>query len=140
MIRIFLAVAAAMLLVAAVGCERSTSPIPPPPPPPPPSGAVVSLMTPNANDGAVIITLSGPDLGTIQPADSHYVVYSRLANSQEMRIIVLGDLVAGPVFSVRLSAPHAMSAYAGTVQQVATRSDSILSGTAGYGVTISPAP
>jgi hypothetical protein len=128
----------ALLVGAAIGCDHS-SPTQPPPPPPLPSSAVVSLTTPNADDGAVIVMISGPNLATIQPADSHYVVYSRLASAQEARVIVIGNLVAGPLFTVRFGAPHLISAYSGAVQQVATRGDSILSSTVGYRVTVSAA-
>ena len=103
------------------------------------SAAVVSLATPNGNDGAMIVMFSGPDVATIQAADSHYVLYSR-SSGRESRVIIIGNLVPGALFTVQFGTPHTLSEYAGTVQQVATRGDSILASTAGYQVTIGKTP
>lgn len=141
------AVAASVALAAAC-TEGGTAPNPPGPPPPPPgpppppptapvSSAQIALVTPNATDGAVLVTLSGPDVSTVQAADSHYVVYTRTADSGDTRVIVVGDLVAGPLFNIKLSAPHLLTAYSGTVQQVATRTDSLVGSLAGYQLTVS---
>jgi hypothetical protein len=127
--------AAAVVLAAA--CDKGTGPVQPPPPPPQATNAVVSLATPSGNDGALLVTLSGPDLAMIQPADSHYVLYSRMASGQEARVIVIGDLKPGPLLTLKFSAPQQLSAYSGVIQQVATRGDSILDGTSGYELSVS---
>jgi hypothetical protein len=101
------------------------------------TAATVALATPNANDGAIVVTLNGPDVAAVQAADSHYIVFTKLVSAQEARVIVIGNLVAGPLFTVRLGNPHALSAYSGAIQQVATRSDSIVANTGGYQLTVS---
>jgi hypothetical protein len=98
---------------------------------------VVSLSTPNTNDGAVVLTLTGPDLATISSANTRYVVYSRLSSSREAHVIVIGDLVPGPLFIVEYGNPQAVSAYAGSIQQVATRGDSVLGSVQGYHLSVS---
>lgn len=131
-------IAAAGIIVAAAACDDGgIAPVPPGQPPAQAIGATFSLMTPNTNDGAVIVTLRGPDLSTIQAADSHYILYSRLANSQEARVMVIGNLAAGPILTVRFGGPQSLSAYSGSIQQVATRGDSILGSTEGYQLTVS---
>ena len=141
-------VSAAVALAAACS-DSGTSPNPPAPPPGPPpappppapapvTSAIITLVTPHTNDGAVLVTLTGPDVATIQRADSQYVLYSRPASAQETRVIVVGNLAAGALFKINLSAPHLLSAYAGTIQQVATRADSIVASTNGYQLTLSP--
>src|SRR2546421_11854895 len=70
------------------------------------SGAVVSLATPHGDDGGVVVTLNGPDLRTIEVASSSYVLYSLLVSAQEAHVIVIGDVVPGPLFTVTFAAPH----------------------------------
>jgi hypothetical protein len=124
-------VAAAAIIAAMAGCNDGTKPLVPTPP----AGAVVSLITPRTDDGAVVVTLTGPQLSGIQMS-TRYVVYSRLVNPQEARIIVIGDLVAGPLFRVTFASPPSLPAYSGFIEQVATRGDSILESTAGYQLSI----
>lgn len=78
---------------------------------------------------------NGPEVGTIQPADSNYVVFTR-ASGQGVHVIVVGNLVAGPLFTAKISGSHALSAYSGSIQQVATRGDSILASLTGYQLTV----
>lgn len=101
------------------------------------TAATVALATPNGNDGAIVVTLNGPDVASVQAADSHYVVFTKLVSAQEARVIVIGNLVAGPLLTVRLTHPHALAAYSGSIQQVATRGDSIVANTGGYQLTVS---
>ncbi|PYO95491.1 MAG: hypothetical protein DMD62_01185 [Gemmatimonadetes bacterium] len=111
---------------------------------PPPSATqsatitlVVSLVTPHADDGALILTITGPDLESV--VTTPYVAYARATGSGTLRITVVGDLVAGPVVTLRLSVPHDAAAYAGTVEQVAQRTDTLRDALTGYGLTIAPA-
>jgi hypothetical protein len=131
------------VIAAGIGCgDKATAPNPPPPPPPPPppGSAVVSLATPNADDGAVIVTLQGPGLSTIQSSATAYVLYARVASAQEARVILVGDLAAGPLFTFKLGAGQAVSAYTASVQQVATRGDALRTSTTGYQLTVAAAP
>jgi len=98
---------------------------------------VVSLVTPHADDGALILTITGPDVDSV--VTTPYVAYARAAGLGRLRIAVVGDLVAGPVVTLRLNAPHDVAAYAGTVEQVAQRTDTLRDALTGYGVTIAPA-
>jgi predicted small lipoprotein YifL len=139
--RIRLAMAILAVVATAAGCgDKATSPNPPAPPPPPPGSAIVSLATPNSDDGAVVVTLTGPGLSTFATASSGDVFYSRLASAQEARVIVVGDVTAGPLFTFKLAAGSNISAYTATVQQVANRSDALRASTSSYTLTIAAAP
>lgn len=132
----------ALTLIAvgtAIGCgDNSAGPVPPPPPPP--GSAIVSMVTPNNDDGAVILTLTGPGLTTIQSSVSSNLFYSRLASAQEARVILVGNLSAGPLFTFKLADGTQLSAYTATVQQVAMRNDSLRTNIAAYNLAITAAP
>jgi hypothetical protein len=96
--------------------------------------ATVSLVTPNADDGAVLLTLTGPGLANAQSASSAYHVYWRAVSASEVRAIVVGDLTAGAVLTVNIDDVGKIGQYGGTVVEAASRSDVVRSSTAGYGV------
>lgn len=129
-------------IAVAVGCaDHPTQPNSPPPPPPPPSGsAVVSLTTPNTDDGAVVVTLSGPGLKTMQVSSSSNLFFSRAVSDSEVRVILVGNLTAGPLFTFKVADGKQISAYSATIGQVATRSDALQASTSGYKLSIAAAP
>lgn len=101
--------------------------------------ATVALVTPHTNDGAVFVTLHGPDIASVRSADPRYVVFTKTMSAQEARVIVLGNVVAGPLLTLSFASPQVPSGYTGTIQEIATRGDSVLASTDGYRVTIAPA-
>lgn len=126
--------------MVATNCgDKPTAPRPVPPPPPP-GNAVVALTTPNITDGAIIVTLQGPDLSTVQASNAAFTMFSRLVSAQEARVTIVGDLTAAPLFTFKLGAGQLPSAYTATVQQVANRSDLLRASTNGYQLTITAAP
>lgn len=132
------------LAVAAVGLscgDRTTEPpISSPPPPPPVTNAVVSLATPNADDGALILTLRGPNATAIQLTNSGHILYSRAASSSELRVTIVGDLMAGSLVTFTLASGQSLASYSAAVDQVASRSDVLRSSTSGYALTVAAAP
>jgi hypothetical protein len=97
--------------------------------------ATVSLVTPNADDGAVLVTLTGPGLANLQSGNSAYHVYSRVVSAGEVRAIVVGDLTAGPLVNVTVDDVGKIAQYRGTVTDASARSDDARASLAGYGVT-----
>ena len=97
--------------------------------------ATVSLVTPNSDDGAVQLTLTGPGLANVQSATSAYHVYSRVVSAGELRVIVVGDLTAGVVLTVSVDDVNKVGQYGGTVVDAASRTDVSRTALAGYGVT-----
>ena len=129
----------------AIACSESKQPTnpnpnPPPAPPPPVNSVVVSLTSPNNDDGAVVVTLQGPSVSTLQRSSSGYLLYSRSPGAQETRVIVVGSLATGPLFTFAPAAGANLSAYSATVQQVANRADALRASTTGYTLTIAAAP
>ena len=97
--------------------------------------ATVSLVTPNSDDGAVQLTLTGPGLANPQSANSTYHVYWRVVSASEVRAIVVGDLAAGAVLTVDVDDVGKIGQYGGTVVDAASRTDVSRASLGGYGVT-----
>jgi hypothetical protein len=134
--------ACALTIVLGFGCsEHPTSPAPPAPPSP--GSAVVSLATPNSDDGAVIVTLRGPSgaaISALQVYGTGMQFYTRMASDSEARVIIVGNVSAGPLFTFKPAAGAAITAYSGAVTQVATRGDSLRASLSGYQVTVTAGP
>lgn len=96
----------------------------------------VSLTTPNADDGALLVVVTGPELTDIQPTSSAYQVFSRRAGATETRVIVVGDIVAGPVFTASVPTGSVASEFAASMSEVASRTDALRPSTAGYSLTV----
>ena len=98
-----------------------------------PGTATVSLMSNNSDDGAISLTVRGPGLSTATALDSSHTVFSRLASSTELKVIVLGASIgAGPLFTLPVGASDRPSAYTISIEQVAMLTDSLRSDISGY--------
>jgi hypothetical protein len=97
--------------------------------------ATVSLVTPNADDGAVLLTLTGPGLANAQTASSSYQVYWRAVSASEVRAIVVGNLTAGALLTVSVDDVGKIGQYGGTVVDAASSADVSRASLAGYRVT-----
>lgn len=117
------------LLAAGLACggSGSTGPVA--------GTATVSLATPNADDGAVLLTLTGPSFSNPQSGSSSYKVYWRVASANEVHAIVVGDLTAGVVLTVGVDDVGKLGQYSGSVDEAASRTDQVRASVSGYGVT-----
>lgn len=98
-----------------------------------PGTATVSLSSANADDGAISLTVRGPGLSTATALDSSHTVFSRLASSTELKVIVLGGSIGpGPLFTLPVGASDRPSAYTISIEQVAMLTDSLRSDISGY--------
>ena len=100
----------------------------------------MSLATPNADDGALRLTLHGPALSTLQVSSSSNLFYTRMASDSEARVILIGNLAAGPLLTFKIASGQPLTAYGATLEQVASRSDSLRVSLSGYALTIAAAP
>lgn len=105
-------------------------------PSPSPTELRLDLQTPHSDDGAVVIAVHGPDVSNMGPASPAYLAYTRSSALQETRVIVVGDLKAGPLLTLRIAPGHQLSDYSATIQQVATRTDALRGDLSGYGLTV----
>ena len=98
-----------------------------------PSGpvtATVSLATPRTDDGALLLELTGRGLTAagVRAARDDYFVQARPAVSGGgVTVLVVGDLVSGPL--LRVDAPDAQAAdgYAVAVKEAASRTNALVS-------------
>lgn len=105
-------------------------------PSPSPTVLRLDLQTAHADDGAIVIAVHGPDVSSMAPASPGYLSYTRSSAPQETRVIVVGDLKAGPLLTLRIAPGHQLSDYSATIQQVATRTDVLRGDLSGYRVTV----
>ncbi len=116
------------VLLAAAACSDTSGVTP---------GIVtLALVTPNANDGAVTVVLTGPGITSLASARSAYSVYWRVVSPTEARAIVVGDLNAGVMATATVADVNQIDAYHVEVLEVATRSDSVRTSTTGYAITL----
>ena len=109
-------------------------------PPASPLSLQLALASPQSDDGAIVITLHGPAVSDVRAVSGAYLAFTRAAGAEETRVIVVGDLLAGPVFTFTAGAGHRLGDYSASIEQVATRADALRGDLSGYGVTIVPKP
>ena len=95
----------------------------------------VSLTTPNADDGVVLVALFGPGFSTVKPASTSYRVFSLTASPTEVHVLVVGDLSTGALLTLNVNDPSRIGDYHGTVIQAASRSDEVRTVSTGYDLT-----
>lgn len=104
---------------------------------PPTSGtATVSFVTPSTDDGALLLSITGPGIRDAQSASFNYRAYWRVVSATELRLIVVGDLASGVVATVTVNDLGRIGEYQARVLEVASRTDVVRASTAGYGVTL----
>ena len=118
--------------------EQPTPPAPPIAPVAVPGSLTARLVTPNTDDGAILLDISGPapmaDLATpVQGA----VVHSR-TNGNTARVAVFGSIANGAL--VRFSVPdiNAAAQYTAQVTEASDRANALRTSVNGYGITIVP--
>ena len=120
---------AAAVLLAAAACSDSTTP-------PTPGVVTLSLVTPNADDGAMALVLTGPGITSIASGSGAYAVYWRVVSPTEARMIVVGDLSNGVLATAQMAEANRLSGYHVEILEVATRRDAVRASTAGYAITL----
>ena len=125
----FLMMALGLVLAATVACgsDSTTGPT---------AGTLtVSLTTPNADDGAILLTVSGPDMTQIAVEDtSLYVRYAQ--DGTTVTAVLVGDLLGGPLVTFHVPDVDAASSYSATITQVADRSNVLRGSLTGYALTV----
>ena len=93
------------------------------------------LSSPNADDGALLIEVSGAPVDSVTAA-SGYVVYAGAPGGAARRIIVQGTIAAGPVARIWVPDATASAAYHATVLQAAARGTYAQRALGGYGIAV----
>jgi len=127
--RIFRTVLSLAALIGGLACGSDSGTNPGP------GTATVSLTTPNADDGAVLVTLTGPGVSNPQPGSSAYRLYFRVVSADELRVMVVGDLSAGVLLTLGVGEVTSIGQYSGTFVEVASQTDVLRATLTGYSLT-----
>jgi hypothetical protein len=76
----------------------------------------LQMVTPSANDGAALLTISGGPIDSV--TSSRFEVSAFQVSADTYRVLVRGPIHTGSVFRVWVPDRAALSAYAGVVEQV----------------------
>lgn len=123
---------AAVLLACAVlaACDAGE------PARPLPGDLLVTLASPNATDGGMVVSITGPDaVGSVRAADPGNVVRARTQGTTTT-VAVFGTLAPGPL--VRIAVPDVRQAgsYTATVREAADLESALRPSLAGYTLTV----
>lgn len=118
--------------------QPTTTPTLPTAPTATPGTLTVRLITPNTDDGAILLDITGPapvaELTALSPGAS---LHAR-ANGSTTRVALFGALSSGAL--VRFSVPdvNAATQYGAQVTEVSDRSSALRATVSGYQLTIAP--
>jgi hypothetical protein len=95
----------------------------------------VTLTTPNADDGALLLRVDGPGMTEVTSAAPS--LYSRFletlqGDDGEVTAVFVGDVSSGPLFTFRVADLAAAASYEATLLQVADRTNELRGSTEGY--------
>ena len=123
-----LGIASVALAALAAGCGKETQPT---------AGTLmISLVTPNVDDGALRLTVYGGRMGTITAADPAYRLFVARPDSSSARVIVTGPVRAGPLLRIDVPDAGLVSSYGATVQEAAARTTFESKILTGYATTV----
>ncbi|UCC83624.1 MAG: hypothetical protein JSW46_01450 [Gemmatimonadota bacterium] len=123
------AVALALAVGVACGDDESVGPEVTP------GTMIVSLTTPNADDGAIMFTVSGGEIDAPALLDIEHVLYL-MEGANTITAIIAGDIVAGGL--LEFDVPDVEVAYTATITQVADRTNDLRDPLTGYSLTVDP--
>lgn len=104
-----------------------------------PGTAVVSLAS-TATDGAILVRVTGPGfVGAPVTAGSSTRLYWRQVSEDEIVVALFGTISGAALFQVEIPDTRAATRYAGTVLDVADRSDAQRTDLGGYTITVAVA-
>jgi uncharacterized protein (DUF2141 family) len=98
----------------------------------------VSLVTPNSDDGAILVSVTASETKELTGATvacSGCQIFQEQPSATQIVAVVTGDLVAGPLVRVSVTDTKAPSSYTVRIQQVASRTYQVRS-VNGYSLTI----
>ena len=134
--RAFVTIAVCTLLSATISCgdddNGSTGP------PDPVAGTLtLSLDTPHADDGALLLRLDGPDITQVRLAAPG--LYLRFLEDQTgVTAVFVGDVTSGDLLTFRVPDVSRSSAYNATMLEAADRSNALRASLAEYTLAVTP--
>lgn len=133
-----LAAVVAIVLVVACNPERPIAP------PPPPSGIIpafpksltLTLMSPESDDGAILVEVRGRSMKLVTAADSTWHFYSQLMGDTLFRAVIVGRVSHAELMTIELGDGGFESSYRATVIEVADQLGEVRAGLQNYAVRI----
>lgn len=98
-----------------------------------PGTMIVSLTTPNLDDGAIMFTVSGGAIDAPALLDVEHVLYL-MEGTNAISVIIAGDIAAGEL--LEFDVPDIEVTYTATITQVADRMNDLRDSLAGYELTV----
>ena len=125
------------VLATAVLVSTCGEPVSPPRPPEPEPGVLsVRLTTPNADDAALIVRITGPTAMTsVVAGNPAHEIYSR-AEAKAFNAALFGDLAGGVLLRFHVPDIAKVAEYSATVVEVADQANALRESLAGYVVTV----
>ena len=116
-------------LICGVGCDGDDAIAPRP------GTLEVRLVSPYADDAALVARVTGPDIGGLVAVDPNVYLHA-VEVGGGVAVVVVGDLAPGPL--VRFSVPDVgdVADYSATVLQAADRSNALRESVEGFDLTV----
>ncbi|MFL5578838.1 MAG: hypothetical protein ACJ8AO_00555 [Gemmatimonadaceae bacterium] len=131
------ALLAAFSLVAAAALAVACGESPNGPPTPVPGTLTVTLVTPRADDRAMVVRVTGPaGMTEVATANASYALHSR-GTGTSFRAAAFGDLAGGALLRFSVPDVNRSAEYAATVVEVSDGANALRTDLAGYRLSIS---
>jgi hypothetical protein len=104
-------------------------------PPRPAAGTLrFDVVTPNSDDSALLLQLTGPALtaASITAAQTTHQVYARTATSDGLNVAVFGSIVAGPLLRIQVPDVNRAADYRVTFVEAADANNALRPSLSGY--------
>jgi hypothetical protein len=124
-----------LLLSLAIACGDGG---PTEPAGPVPGVLKVALTTPNADDGALLFTISGGHVSAVDAGSTAYQVYTAQPDTNTTRVLVTGDIGAGEVVRIHVADTRSSASYHATIAQAASRTTFAQRPLSGYSLAVAP--
>lgn len=99
-------------------------------------GTLTVSLTSTVTDGAILLSVTGPELQVPQPSNPSFTLYWRQVSTTELRVAVFGPVANGPLFTLPVTDVRQATGYAGVVHEVAARNDALRDDLSGYAIAV----
>lgn len=97
---------------------------------------MLKFNSPSQDEGAVLIELRGPGLGSVTASDSAFTLSSELVSDTVLRALVVGNVSNVEILKVMISGGNYLGVYHATLSEVASKSGALRDSLQVYSVTI----